>query len=116
MASKGETLKTEQALAKEDFLLSANKRFKLILQDDGNLVLYRNDNGQPLWSTNTPGKPVSKAIMQADGNFVLYNSHEPLWASNTVGKKNASLIVQNDGNVVISERDKPVWSTNTGGS
>ena len=33
--------------------------------------------------TSKDGKCV--AIMQNDGNFVLYRKHKALWASNTVG-------------------------------
>ena len=37
---------------------NTNGAEKLILQDDGNLVIYNNDN-QPLWSTGTHGKCVT---------------------------------------------------------
>ena len=37
---------------------NTNGAEKLILQNDGNLAIYNNDN-QPLWSTGTHGKCVS---------------------------------------------------------
>jgi hypothetical protein len=57
------------------------------------------------------------AIMQADGNFVLYTSSgTPVWASNTAGNTGAYLNVQNDGNVVVySASGAPLWSTGTAG-
>jgi hypothetical protein len=113
--NKGTTLLTNQFLLKEDFLLSADGRHQLIMQDDGNLVLYRLSDHKALWASNTPGKAVSKAIMQQDGNLVIYGFPGPIWASNTPGKPNSTLIVQNDGNVVIYEPNTPIWASNTAG-
>jgi hypothetical protein len=60
----------------------------LCMQNDGNLVTYK--NGKPYWASNTWSKsPLApyKAIMQNDGNFVIYNSQgKPTWATNTVGR------------------------------
>jgi WD40 repeat protein len=94
---------------------SADGRFTLIMQADGNLVLYGPDN-QALWASNTSGHPnVFDVIMQADGNLVVYDGqNQALWASNTNGKPGATLTVQNDGNVVIYDTSNhPVWATNT---
>jgi hypothetical protein len=55
---------------------------KLIMQADGNLVLYTG-GGQPIWASNTGGKGQSFARMQDDGNFVVYIQGAPTWASNT---------------------------------
>ena len=43
------------------------------------------------------------AVMQADGNFVVYNQGAPVWASNTNGQGSApfNLIMQSDGNLVV---------------
>ena len=55
------------------------------------------------------------AIMQDDGNFVLYDQdNEPVWASNTGGNPGAYLAVQDDGNVVVYQDGSPLWATNTG--
>ena len=40
MVSKGSTLYPTGTLAKEDWLTSPNGRYQLILQPDGNLVVY----------------------------------------------------------------------------
>ena len=55
---------------------SCDGRFTLILQGDGNLVLYWNGHGA-LWSSSTYGKPVSHVFLQGDGNVVLYNRWKP---------------------------------------
>jgi hypothetical protein len=61
----------------------------LIMQTDGNLVLY-NSAYQPCWASSTfnthPGY-TNYAYYQSDGNFVVYSSWngQPLWASHTQG-------------------------------
>jgi hypothetical protein len=57
----------------------------------------------------------SRAFMQFDGNFVLYNNRDPVypaWATNTEGNSGAYLNVQNDANVVVySSSNVPLWGT-----
>jgi hypothetical protein len=53
-------------------LIAANNRLNLVLQGDGNLVLYRTLFNLPLFASATNGKPVNRAVMQSDGNLVLY--------------------------------------------
>jgi len=72
--------------------------------------------GQPMWASGTNGHTnIFDAILQGDGNLVLYNGrNQPLWASGTNGKPVAYLIVQNDGNVVMYDgHNHPLWATNT---
>lgn len=75
--------------AGSSFALSHEQReYKLIMQEDGNLVLYyRNKDGavRPLWATNTNIKNAAfpHLIAQNDGNLVIYNLGNPLWSSNT---------------------------------
>jgi len=109
------SLTANQQLAVNQSTLSCDGRFTLILQGDGNLVLY--EGSTPLWASNTAGKASAKAILQGDGNFVIYDgSGSPLWASNTAGNSGAHLTVQNDGNTVIfSSGGATLWSTGTGG-
>lgn len=81
-------------------LWSANGRYELIMQSDGNLVLYH--HGLALWATNTNGIAIEKAVMQSDGNLVLYDyAGNARWASNTAGNWYAHLVLQCDGNLVI---------------
>jgi pimeloyl-ACP methyl ester carboxylesterase len=89
---------------------SANGEFTLWYQGDGNLVLYRNSDGRPLWYTATPG-PAGEAAMQGDGNFVVYSaSGQAQWASGTAGHEGARLAVQSDGNLVVYDAyGYPLW-------
>ncbi|MFJ6052258.1 hypothetical protein [Streptomyces sp. NPDC092307] len=51
-------------------------RTELVMQPDGNLVLYAlgtpGGYDLPLWNSGTYGNPGAYALMQEDGNFVIY--------------------------------------------
>jgi len=113
---------------------------KLILQGDGNLVLYTTSNS-PVWSSNTYGSNANKLVLQSDGNLVLYTpSNSPVWSSNTAIQDQTGLVsrvlpdsltmypgqslttpdrryslnYQGDGNIVLyNASNSPIWSTNT---
>jgi hypothetical protein len=81
---------------------SPNAEFKM--QSDGNLVYYKTP-GNAVWASNTVSAGGSgatyKAIMQGDGNFVVYcygtsacnnSSGKAIWASNTANS--AGIVVQ----------------------
>ncbi|GLP75462.1 lectin [Mycobacterium antarcticum] len=101
----GEKLEVGQALTSE------NGAYRLILQDDGNMVLYA--GAESVWSTGTNGKNVVRAEVQSDGNFVLYTPKDPVWASQTKGAKDVRLVLQNDRNLVLYGFDGPAWSSDT---
>ena len=67
--------------------------FSLSMQSDNNLVVYsskKQSNGGAVWATGAlcKGKP-AYAVMQNDGNFVVYASDRTaIWASGTyLGRK-----------------------------
>ncbi|MFT4621411.1 MAG: hypothetical protein ACI8PZ_000063 [Myxococcota bacterium] len=93
-------------------LWSCDARFVLVMQGDGNLVLYQ--GALALWSTMTHGNPDAWAAMQDDGNLVVYAaSGWPLWSTETGGHPGAVLAVQDDGNLVITDADRPIWDSHT---
>jgi len=102
-----------QSLTLNQSLTSENGRYVLAMQADGNLVLYRTSDWQALWASDTYGSAVSQAVMQYDGNFVIYGYYDPLWASHTDGRPGAYLALQNDGNAVIYQPNVPVWASDT---
>lgn len=62
------------------------------------------------------GNGVYKAIMQSDGNFVIYkNGNKAIWATGTNGKGANTSIMQSDGNFVLYRGGTPIWATNTNG-
>jgi hypothetical protein len=108
-------LTANQELTSNQSLASCNGDYSLIMQSDGNLVLYQGSTA--LWASGTVGSGADEAILQGDGNFVVYTSAgSPVWASNTAGDTGDYLDVQNDGNVVIySSSGSALWSTGTAG-
>jgi hypothetical protein len=87
-------------------------RARLIMQQDGNLVVY-DEYGTPRWASNTVGSGY-RAVLQDDGNFVVYSrGGGPVWASNTSWAHGAHLSVQDDGNVVLYLGSRPIWATGT---
>ena len=109
-----DNLQPGQILYANQSLISRDKLFTLIMQGDGNLVLYRGGYGV-LWSSQTPGNPGAFVGMQTDGNLVLWNVNwRVLWASNTGGYYGASASMQTDGNFVIYLKGAALWSTKTG--
>ncbi|MER5866420.1 trypsin-like serine protease [Kitasatospora sp. NPDC002040] len=97
----------------------------LMLQQDGNLVLYRRSDGAALWASHTSGNPGTRLVMQTDGNLVLYPANGgpetggALWNSGTYGNHGAHLRLQDDGNLVIYRQDGgqgiggALWATST---
>jgi hypothetical protein len=87
-------------------LTSDNGAYEVILQDDGNLVLYAGE--QSVWSTGTNGQSVVRAEVQEDGDFVLYTADKPVWHSDTKGAKDVRLVLQDDRNLVLyGSTDRP---------
>ncbi|WP_201276798.1 hypothetical protein [Microbulbifer sp. ALW1] len=116
-AFAGDSLEKGQKLLPGERITSTNGNYYLIMQNDGNLVLYKKvgSGKEALWSSKTTGKPSARAVMQWDGNFVIYStSSGALWSSNTHVNDPAKLRMQNDGNLVIYKTDgTPIWSTKT---
>jgi PKD repeat protein len=84
-----------------DALTSPNGMYRLIVQSDGNVVVYDN-TGKGVWWTDTCGCQVSGFVMQSDGNLVLYdtNGHAP-WYSNTCTGRPALLVLTDNGEVQV---------------
>ena len=116
----------------------------LVMQNDGNLVLY-NSAGKPYWASDTVMRSDNRryvgsdnlkqsmrltanqyirstdwrytAVMQSDGNFVVYAAGgRAIWSSGTDKYDGSYLGVQGDGNVVIYKSDNKtsVWAVNAG--
>lgn len=101
---------------------SPNGRFRLTLQIDGNLVLYKKESNtyeKPIWWTNTHNSAIKpKALFfQTDGHLVLYSNDniqsQPIWYSRRYNRgpigiplfgtmpNTAFYALQNDGNFVF---------------
>ena len=109
-----DTLTAPATLGTDAKIVSANGNFRLIMQSDGNVVLYTIQN-RALWSSGTYRYPGGTFVVQTDGNLVVYApGHGAVWASGTNGSGGSRLRVQNDGNLVLyTSAGKAVWATNT---
>lgn len=106
-----------------EILYSRDRHNSIVLQDDGNVVVYnRSGSTHPIWSTNTAGSSGQILSMQGDGNLVLYDMDwQPIWASGTQNNHGAYLAIQDDGNLVIYRRGSDgrsgaIWSSSTNGN
>ena len=81
--------------------------FKLILQDDGNMAIYKNDSTTSIWASNTTGniKESNPEWIATKGKYgVNYlTSGQTLGADEWIGSTNGTsrLIMQSDGNLVL---------------
>ena len=102
-----------ERLNHNESITSSNGRYRLVMQADGNFVLYRVSDGRALWAANTMGSG-KFAIMQTDGNLVVYDlANRALWASGTHGRPGSFLVMQSDGNAVVYQPNVAVWATGT---
>lgn len=109
----GESLKPGFGLEVGQWLCSADGRFLLSMQQDGNLVLYQGQ--KVIWASNTARDGVTSAQFQNDGNLVIYAGPNSVWASNTGGTSADALVMQSDGNLVIYKSGTAIWASETGG-
>lgn len=80
---KAPALKTGEFKAGTEFVknqryYSADGRYAMVFQADGNLVVYKFTDAakskfHPIWYSRTNGKAVEKCVFQTDGNLVLYD-------------------------------------------
>jgi hypothetical protein len=109
-----------------DILFSGTRAFQLIMQTDGNLVLYGiDDSSLPaditkgtytgvIWASGTNGLGGNSCKMQDDGNLVIYDGSKAIWESATNGNSGAFLRCQDDGNLVVyANGGAALWASNT---
>ncbi len=114
----GSTISKDAKISTGDYLRSSDWRYFLVMQSDGNLVLYTAGRTQALWSSDTAGKGGKYVLMQADGNLVMYGDNGAIWASDTDGKGKGipSLALQSDGNMVLYDTvTYAIWASDTDG-
>lgn len=107
-------LRATESLRGGQFLRSSDRRYQLVMRRDGDLVLYAPDGSlswetgtsvpnsrvsmgpggamavygpldKVLWSTHTTGYPGAYAILQTNGNLVIYQKGVARWASKGIG-------------------------------
>ncbi|RAG82084.1 hypothetical protein DN069_29440 [Streptacidiphilus pinicola] len=94
-------------------LLSASSR--LVMQNDGNLVLYSLATGKSMWASSTSGNSGAYAAFATDGNLHVYNtSGTSLWSASLTAGAGTTLQLQNDDNLVLyNSSGAATWSSNS---
>ena len=109
---RGGSVKPGYEFYKNNKVYSADRSVYLMFQNDGNLVLARN-NGDVIWAAGTDNKG-SRAEFQNDGNLVVYDSYNrAVWGSNSHNRGATRLAIQDDGNLVVYKDSTPIWSSGT---
>jgi len=119
-------------LFEEERVSSPNGLYVLVMQSDGNLVLYESKCvGDPkcaVWDSKTYREQGQYYMaMQEDGNLVIYKGRPPaktplsIWSSQTYGATgNYFLSIQDDGDLVIyrgtcmHNNQRAIWSSKRG--
>lgn len=127
-------MKVGEAIGRDEFLISPNGRYKLIMQGDGHLVYYKTLKGETsvLWKSDTDQRPdIGLARIEQDGRLYLYDrSYKPQFkyyhanvSTDANGRRaygnvlenagKVELRVQDDGNMVVTSDGVVKWETNT---
>ncbi|KAF7698721.1 lectin-like [Silurus meridionalis] len=104
-------LSMNEELHNGDLLMSNNREYKAIFQDDGNFVVY---TWRPVWASNTCDTGAQRLIMQTDCNLVMYDQErEAVWATNTYcnDTKVCRLTLTNDGFLQVENDGTVVWKS-----
>lgn len=111
LATSTNSRQSNQSLTVGQSITSTNGSYHLILQADGNLVLYNSAN-KALWSSRTNDKPVSTVNMQPDGNFVAYDTAgHHYWDTHTNNHPGSIVMLQDNGQLVIYDAySHNLWS------
>jgi hypothetical protein len=93
-------------------LHSANLKFSLVFQNDGNLVIYA-DGNNAIWSSGTYNTGAREFVYQNDGNLVIYgDAGRAIWASSSNGSGAEALMLQDDGTLVLHAPGvRVVWAS-----
>lgn len=118
-ASYSTTIYAPNGLYQGDTLISANGKYRLMLQHDGNLVVSRIADNAVIWANYAFGTTL--VVVQPDGNFVAYNtSTNPtaaVWNSGTWGQAGTGpspvhLVLYDDGSLKLwNTSGSQIWST-----
>lgn len=95
-------------------LLTPDHKYRMVLQWDGNLVIY--SPSRAIWASGTSGRQAKQLNMQPDGNLVIYDTQgQAIWNTRTSGNGPSTLAMQPDGNLVIYSATRSTWDSGTRG-
>ncbi|KAM9337404.1 B-type lectin plumieribetin-like [Symphorus nematophorus] len=105
-------LTKDDELRKGDYLMSNNREWKAVFQNDSNFVIY---GWKPVWASDTWNADALRLIMQGDSNLVMYNScGQPKWSTGTYVRGECEachLQLTDDGKLVLHRGAQEVWNS-----
>ena len=99
-------------MEKGKYLQSSTGRYKLKLQQSGNLEIFCQNIS--IWESKTTTDNVDFLYFDQRGNLVLFGKDNSIVWSAAIGQNAEKLVMQDDGNVVLYKGDgQDVWATGT---
>ncbi|RMB84759.1 DUF4241 domain-containing protein [Streptomyces shenzhenensis] len=99
-------------------LSSSSGAFLLVNQEDGDVVIYRAQDGATVWSTGTLLEDEliglsNRLVLQDNGNLVVFApTGVQVWSSGTQGRDVQRAVLGDDGRLVLLDADGgEVWSS-----
>lgn len=90
-------------------ITSPNGLFSLHVSPSG--ALQEVAGGRAIWSNGSSVETGDRAVMQRDGNLVLYSPlGKALWATHTNGHPGSTFSVKDNGKLVVSDAKGVLWS------
>jgi hypothetical protein len=103
-------LRQGESLFRSMTLRSPNGLYRLVHQNDGNVVIYKGN--VQIWSTGTSGFETTKLTLDKDGDLALYtaNNSDPIWKY--TGKNGYYVQLQDNGNFIMVGKQNYVIPNN----
>jgi hypothetical protein len=102
-------LRADECLRVGQGRISADGKYALIMQSDGNLVILATATNTPIWASGTDfyQDVGTEAVLQSDGNFVIYAAGQHVWDTETFDRAPVALVLQTNGDLQLVEAAAP---------
>jgi surface antigen len=104
-------LRAKEQLRAMQFLWSSDRRFELLMRKDGDLAIYDTRDGSIRWDTGTSEPNSRVVMGPGGALTVYGPKGRELWSSRTSGLPGAYAILQKDGNLVIYQKGVARWAS-----
>jgi hypothetical protein len=96
-------------------LMSSDEAYMLVMQSNGDCVVYNRTSNEGVWNAGTRGSG-NFLVYQEDGDVVILNYQDAvLWSAGQAGDPVGELVMQTDGNLVTYGDGSAQWATGTQG-
>ena len=89
-----------------DRILSPNNKYMALMQQDGNLVIYRGSDTKVIWSTGSQNKGGAYALMRKNHNFAIFTAEgRQIWTNEVMHNESdptTTLHVRDDGRIQLT--------------